>query len=224
MDQLLWMLIREELQSQQRPMRPGPSDLAARAVLGDALAESGNLRLAQALLRWPADKGLWGTPLLRKLEAAVRGPAARGSRVGVPRPKKILLAFIRRQGADPVWVSIDRNVGGPHYGKPYVIEMGCGYSSYYGLVWAGSVEDALEAAEEAFPHHFYDEVDEDEVEDHHHVVMAHPTKPGVVLVEDESAFSQTAVNRARRVVSGRRLDEYGRQARLRTGEIVEFIT
>lgn len=221
MDELLWALTREELQSPNR--RPGPSDLATRAVLADALAESGNLPLAQALMRWPADRPLWGTRLERKLHTAVRGPSPRGRLAGPRRPLKILLALIYRGG--PLWVKVDRNVGGPHDGHPYLVEMGQGYSSTYGLVWARSESDAYEIAEEAFPWHFFEEVDEEELEEHaeENIRGPHPSKPGVWLVEDENGRYQTSVIRAHRVVSARRLDEYGRQARLRTGEVIEYV-
>ena len=222
MDQLLWELIRNEVDQG----RPGPADLAARIVLGDALAESGNLPLAQRLHRWPPDKRLWGTPLYRKLQAAVRGPAQRSTLDRAPQPKKLLLALVGSPAANAAWVSIDRNVGGPHDGDPYVVEMGMGYSSHYGLVWADDLETAYETAKEAFPFHFYREVDEDELdevdEDYETIEGPHPTKPDVWLVEDESARHNTHISKARRVTSARRLDPYGRQARLRTGEIVEF--
>ena len=217
MDTLLWNVIRDEL----REGRPSADDLAARAVLGDALAESGNLPLAQALARYPRDRGLYRTPLLRKIEAAVRGPVQR-SRLALPQPRKLVLALVNARSP---WVRIDRNVGGPSDGHPFIVEMGQGYSSYYGLVWASSIDDAYEIAEEAFTYHFFEEVDEDELEERDDAEDArpHPTKRGVWLVPDENARYQTAIRRARRVVSGRRLDPYSRMVRLRSGEIVEFI-
>lgn len=224
MDTLVWNLVRDEL----RDGRPGPNDLATRAVLADALAENDNVRLAQALARWPRDRPLWRTPLYRKIEAAVRGPVARSHLEPLRQPRKLLLALIgspRRGGSR--WVSVDRNVGGPSDGDPFVIEMGAGYSSYYGLVWAYDSSGAYEAAQEAFPSHFYDEIDEEELAELDGDVNAtpHPTKRGVWLVEDENANSTygTIIERARRVVSARRLDRYGRTARLRTGELVEFV-
>ena len=215
MDTLLWDVIRDEL---QHGGRPSGDDLATRAVLADALVESGNLPLAQALSRWPRDRRLYGTPLLRKIEAAVRGPVQRNR---IPRPRKLLLAL----GNQPRWVRIDRNVGGPSDGHPYIVEMGQGYSSYYGLVWATGIDAAYEIAEEAFVYHFFEEVDEDELEERDDAEDArpHPTKRNIWLVPDENARYQTAIRRARRVVSGRRLDPYSRMVRLRSGEIVEFI-
>ena len=218
MDALVWELVRDELRDGQ----PGPNDLATRAVLADALAESGNLRLAQALARWPARKKLWRTPLHRKIEAAVRGPVQRSTLDRTP-PKKLLLARVggNNQQNPSRWIRVDRNVGGPHDGKPFVVEMGMGYSSYYALVWAFDMHSAYEIAQETFPFHFYEEIDEDELEEDGPFAIPHPTKPNVYLIEDEGASA--AIHRAHQVVSARRLDRYGRQARLRTGETVEFI-
>lgn len=220
MDTLLWDVTRDELRGDGRP---SANDLATRAVLADALAESGNLPLAQALMRWPRDRGLYRTPLLRKIEAAVRGPVQRSSLEPRRQSQKLVLALVDWQSP---WIRIDRNVGGPSDGEPYLVEMGQGYSSYYGLVWAWGENAAYEIAEEAFPYHFFEEVDEDELEERGDAgdVRPHPTKRGVWLVPDESAHYQTAIRRARRVVSGRRLDPYSRMARLRTGEVVEFVS
>lgn len=217
LDTLVWKLTRDELRDGQ----PSADDLGARAVLADALAESGNEPLARALNAWPRDRGLYRTALLRKIQAAVRGPVERSTLDPLPRPTKILLALVDPRAP---WVQVDRNVGGPSDGEPFVVEMGQGYSSYYGLVWAPSIDDAYEIAEDAFPEHFFEEVDEGELEERGDEgdVRPHPTKRGVWLVPDESAHYQTAIRRARRVMSARRLDRYGRQARLRSGEIVEF--
>ena len=217
MDRLLGHVIRDEL----RDGRPSADGLATRVVLADALEESGNRRLAQALMRWPRDLGLYRTTLLRKITAAVRGPTQRSRFDSTSKPRKLLLALTGR-GRDARWVRVDRNVGSPSDGRPWLIEMGQGYSSYYGLVWAIGPDDAYEIAEEAFASHFFEEIDEDELEEHNDA-QPHPTKHGVWLVPDVNARDQTAITLVRRVTSARRLDRYGREARLRTGEIVEFI-
>lgn len=218
MDSLIGELIREEYDAGR--------SLAARAVLADAIAEAGNVPLADRLSRWPRDRKLYGTPLLRKVEAFVRGPSQRSSLAPRPQRRRILLALLGgRRPTERRWVQIDRSVGGPHDGRPYVVEMGQGYSSYYGLVWAGGIEDAYEAAQEAFPFHFFRELDEDEDPDLlEGLVREHPDRPGVFMVEDEEARYQTAIASALRVGSARRLGPYDRHAVLRSGEIVEFVS
>ena len=219
MDSLLWEIIREEY----RDNRAGA--LAARAVLADAIAEQeGGVTLAERLMRLPRGQKLSESPLRRKVEAFVHGPVV-STRRRVP--KRILLALVGGSRRERRWIRIDRSVGGPHDGEPFVIEMGSGFSSYYGLVWAYGIDSAYEAAQDAFPFHFFREFDEDEdadeIEELQGEIRDHPTKPGVVMVEDESAASQTGVYPAERVTSGRRLDPYDRRALLRTGEIVEFV-
>ena len=216
MDSLLWEIIHEEYRDNRT------AALAARAVLADAIAEDGGVTLAERLMRLPRDQKLSQSPLRRKVEAFVRGPVA-STRRHVP--KRILLALVHSRRGPEGWIKIDRSVGGPHDGEPFVIEMGSGFSSYYGLVWAYGLESAYETAQDAFPFHFFREIeeDDDEPDGEWGEVRAHPTKPGVLMVEDESAASQTAVYPADRVTSGRRLSSYSRRAILRTGEIVEFV-
>ena len=138
--------------------------------------------------------------------------------------KTVLLAELGSRGHTG-WFQIDKMKGTPDYGKPWVIEVGMGYSSYYYLVWADNESDAIEIAEEEWPNEMFDEVDESDVgpldsdgypEDQD--LHPHPSKRNHWVRSSENLH----LSRAKRVAQGRIVPGHGNQAHLKTGEIVEY--
>lgn len=149
--------------------RPRTNDIAARAVLADALEERGMIDLGERLRRFPADAPFSGSLLRAKVERAIFGPqslaAARGS---TRKPlAEVLLAYIpaperQRPRLDVMRLRI--------YGRDRIVVDGSGeraflfhtsYDGRYLVRDARSEEEAFEVARERWPHVFgADEDDE----------------------------------------------------------------
>lgn len=201
---------------------PGtPEDMAARAVMIDALHELGSHKTAEALRRH-GRKTLWGTLLHEKIRRTIYGPSERKEYTPRKPAKYTWIASAGGQGLERFYVRLDKDDivrdGGD---RMYLFEIGMGYSSLYKLVFADDEEEALETAEEKWPHLFLDEVDQDEADDDDVFPhpFPHPTKRGVFVRRSYDV----GINRAIALQQARILDKYGRTVLLKSGETVDYI-
>lgn len=158
-------------------------DMAARAVMTDALEERGLHRLALTLRRWPPDKRLSGSLFHQKLRRAIFGPEQRQSYFTEKPKRRVLLALVGHPGQ--VWLRVHRWHTEDSGGYPYLLERPLGNFSTNFLVVARNMEDALEAAQERWPNWFLDE--EGEPEEDVHVERARRSDWGRV-VDYDTAF------------------------------------
>lgn len=207
--------------------RPNDGDVAARAVMADALHERGMQRLAVQLLRWPRDKKLGGTIFHQKIRRAIFGPEKREFYGPRKPPSHVVLAQLGPQLGSR-WFRMDAWKVEDSDGVPWVIEVSMGFHSWFMLVVARDQDAALEIAEEKWPDLLFDEVDDDDlrtdedgydIDEYGRELFDHPTKRGVMVRRSENV----GLHRARNVSWARVVDADRRQAYVPEVGIVEYM-
>ena len=134
---------------------PRTNDIAARAVLADALEERGMTDLAQRLRRFPTRERFISSLLREKVRRAIFGPEKRASYAPRKPATEVLLAYVLPQGG---WVEITHDLYEGNGPGTYLFHTA--FDGRYLVRGAWSAEDALDAARERWPNTFGEEDDE----------------------------------------------------------------
>lgn len=127
--------------------------------------------------------------------------------------KEETFALIRGEG----WFLVDREAGSDYDGKPWFIGVGAGFDILRLLVYAGNETDAEEIAEEEWPDRMGSKLSPEEAEEAEEEGRYVFYSDGDAYVSRETRIFAVA----KRVEKGVP-DKYGREAKLTTGETIEY--
>ena len=128
---------------------------------------------------------------------------------------------LARWGRSSEWFLVDETAGSEHDGEPWFIGVGAGFDILRLVVYAGSESDAIEIAEEEWPDSMGTELTDEEAEEAEsegRSLFYAEVGAGMAPFEEREI---RILSVAKRVEEGNP-DKYGRDAKLTSGEVIEY--